>query len=277
MKTKYLLAFVSFITLTVLVSDCRKADTRLESENAELKARVQQLEQQLKESTNQVAAPAAPAPQPAAAREAKGLLDEAQKRVEAAADELKSLHSQTEAQKQKIDELTRALATAQQAKEKAEAALRPYQQAAAALLQLQALRSTLPDNTLKFDGYQKNYAATQSAVGKLVDALPESQVRQAILGVLATFKHINDVCETAAAQMEARTRTARANYDKFIDFGGMGPNRYVIEMGHDKILAPAEQDNAATASQRDQQVASLRKDLDQGLKNLQALMSGSGA
>jgi len=274
MKTKYLLTLVSFITVTVLVSDCRKADTRLESENAELKARVQQLEQQLNEATNQVAAPAAPAPQPAAAREAKGLLDEAQQRVAAAADELKSLNSQTEAQKQKIDELTRELANAQQAKEKAEAALRPYQQAAAALIQLQALRSSLPDNTLKFDGYQQNYATTQSAVKKLVDALPESGVRQAILGVLATFKRINDVSETAALQMEARTKTARANYDKFIDFGGMGPNRYVIEMGQDKILAPADRDNAATAAQRDQQVAALRKDLDSGLKNLQALVNG---
>ena len=274
MKTKYLLTLVSFITVTVLVSDCRKADTRLESENAELKARVQQLEQQLNEATNQVAAPAAPAPQPAAAREAKGLLDEAQQRVAAAADELKSLNSQIEAQKQKIDQLTRELASAQQGREKAEAALRPYQQAAAALIQLQALRSSLPDNTLKFDGYQQNYATTQSAVKKLVDALPESGVRQAILGVLATFKRINDVSETAALQMEARTKTARANYDKFIDFGGMGPNRYVIEMGQDKILAPADRDNAATAAQRDQQVAALRKDLDSGLKNLQALVNG---
>ena len=277
MKTKYSLGFALFITITVLVSGCGKTDKNLASENADLKARVQQLEQQLKDSSNQVAAPAAPAPQPASTRDAKALLDEAQKEADAASTELKSLNDQLEAQKQKVDELTRELANAQQAREKAEQALHPYQQAAAALMQLQALRCALPDNTLTFDGYQQNYAATQSAVSKLVDALPESAVRQAILDALATFKRINDVCETAAAQMEARTKTARANYDKFVDFGGMGPNDYVIAMGHDKILGPAEKENAATASQRDRQVASLRKELDLGLKNLQALVSGPGA
>ena len=289
MKTRYFLVFALFIIVTVLVSGCGKTDKNLASENADLKARVQQLEQQLQESSNQVA-PGAPASQPASTRDAKGLLDEAQKRVEAAAHELKSLNdqlegqnNQLETQKQKIDELTRELSSAQQAREKAEQALQLYQdkathpdKAISALMQLQALRCALPDNTLKFDGYQQNYAATQSAVGKLVDALPESGVRQAILGVLATFKRINDICETAALQMQARTKTAKANYDKFVDFGGMGPNDYVIEMGQDKILAPAEKDNAATAAMRDQQVASLRKDLDLGLKNLQALMSGPG-
>ena len=284
MKTKYFLGFALFISVTVLVSGCGKTDKNLASENADLKARVQKLEQQLKDSSDQVASPGAQASQPASPRDVRGLLDEAQKRVEAAANELKSLSSQVETQKQRIDELTRELANAQQAREKAEQALQLYQDKAAhpdkaisALLQLQALRCALPDNTLKFDGYQQNYVATQSAVSKLVDALPESGVKQAILGVLATFTRINDICQAAAAQMQARTRTAQANYDKFVDFGGMGPNDYVIAMGHDKILAPAEKDNAATASQRDQQVASLRKDLDQELKNLQALMSAPGA
>jgi len=276
MKTKYFLVFALFITVSVLLSGCKKTDTNLASENADLKARVNQLEQQLKESNNQAAAPGAQASQPASSQNLKDTLDEAQKRVEAAANELKSLGSQIETQKQKIDELTRELSKAQEAGEKAEQALHPYQQAAAALMQLQALRCTLPDNTLEFDGYQQNYVATQSAVRKLVDALPESGVRQAILGVLATFTRINHVCETAAAQMEARTKTARAYYDKFVDFGGMGPNDYVIAMGHDRILGPAEKDNAATASERDEQVASLRKELDLGLKNLQALMSGPG-
>ncbi|HYA79056.1 MAG TPA: hypothetical protein VED19_00940 [Candidatus Nitrosopolaris sp.] len=283
MKTRYFLAFALFITVMVLVPGCRKTNKNLASENADLKARVQQLEQQLKESNNQVASPGAPGSQSAPTRDAKSLLDEAQKRVEAAANELKSLNDQRETQKQKIDELTHELANAQQAREKAEQALQRYQdkathpdEAISALMQLQALRCALPDNTLTFDGYQQNYAATQSAVRKLIDALPESGVRRAILGVLATFKRINDLCETAALQMEARTKTARANYDQFVDFGGLGPNDYVIAMGQDKILAPAEKDNAATAAQRDQQIASLRKELDLGLKNLQALMSGRG-
>ena len=276
MKTQYPIAFALFITATVLVSSCGKTDKNLASENADLKARVQQLEQQLNESSNQVASSGAPAPQSASTREAKGLLDEAQKEAEAAANELKSLSSQLETQKQKVAELTRELANVQQARDKAEQALRPYQEAASALMQLQALRSALPDNTLKFDGYQQHYVATQSAVQKLVDALPESGVRQAILDVLATFTRINDICQTAAAQMEARTKLAQANYDKFVDFGGMGPNDYVIAMGHDKILGPAKKDNAATAAVRDEQVASLRKDLDLKLKNLQALMSGPG-
>ncbi len=280
MKTKYSLVFAWFVTVTVLLSGCGKTDKNLASENADLKARVQKLEQQLKESGNQTASPGA---QPASIQNLKGTLDEAEKRVEAASNELKLLNDQVETQKQKIDTLTRELAEAQQAREKAEQALQLFQdkathpdKAISALLQLQALRCALPDNTLKFDGYRQNYAATQSAVSKLVDALPESEVRQAILGVLATFTRINDTCETAAAKMAARTKTAKANYDKFVDFGGMGPNDYVIAMGQDKILAPADKDNAATAAQRDQQVASLRKDLDLKLKDLQALMSGPG-
>ena len=276
MKTKYLLAFALFITVTVLVSGCRKADTNLASENADLKARVQQLEQQLKESSSQVAAPGAQESQPASIQDLKSQLDEAKKTAAATANELKSVSSQLETQKQKTDELTRELSKAQQAREKAEQALHPYQEAASALMQLQALRCTLPDDTLRLDGYQQNYVATQSAVRKLADTLPESAVRQAILGVLATFTRINDTCETAALQMDARTKIARAKYDKCVDFGGLGPNRYVIELGQDKILAPAEEDNAATASQRDQQILSLKKDLDLGLKKLQALVSGPG-
>jgi hypothetical protein len=59
-----------------------------------------------------------------------------------------------------------------------------------------------------------------------------------------------------------------------LDFGGLGPNGSLIQLGKDKILAPAEQDNAATAFKRDQQVVALEKDLDLGLKNLQALVNG---
>ncbi len=276
MKTKHLLAFALFLTATVLVSGCRKPDTNLASENADLKARVQQLEQQLKESSSQAAAPGAQESQPASIQDLKSQLDEAQKTAAANANELKSVNSQLEAQKQKTDELTRELSKAQQAREKAEQALHPYQEAASALMQLQALRCTLPDYTLKLEGYQQNYVATQAAVMKLVDALPESGVRQAIVGVLATFTRINDTCEAAAQQMDARTKIARANYDKCVDFGGLGPNRYSIELGQDKILAPAQEDNAATASQRDQQILSLKKDLDLGLKKLQALLSVPG-
>jgi hypothetical protein len=45
-------------------------------------------------------------------------------------------------------------------------------------------------------------------------------------------------------------------------------------MGKEKILAPAEQDNAAMASVRDQKMVSFEKDLDLGIKNLQDLVSG---
>lgn len=276
MKTKYFLVSALFITVTVLMSGCGKTDTKLASENADLKARVQQLEQQLKASGTQVASPGAQASQPAS----EGLqsqLVEAQKKAEAAANELKSVSGQLEAQKQKVDALMRELSNAQQAREKAEKALQLYRDnATSALKQFQALRGTMGD-PLNLEGYRQNYVATQTAVTKLVNALPESKVRRAISGVEAAFKQINDTCETAAQQMETRSKTAQANYDKFIQFGGLGPNDYVIQMGKDKILAPAEKDNAATASQRDQQVLSLEKDLDLGLNNLQALLSGPGA
>jgi chromosome segregation ATPase len=274
MKTKYFLVFALFITITVLVSGCGKTDTNLASENADLKARVQQLEQQLQKSGAQVPPQEAQGAQQASIQDLKSQLDEAQKKAGAAADELKSVSSQLEAQKQKVEELMRELSNAQQAKEKAEKALQQYlDSAASAFKQFQALRGTLAGPTLNLDGYQQKYAATQTAVTKLVNALPESKVRRTISGVLATCKQINDTCETAAQQMDARTKTAQANYAKFVDFGGMGPNDYVIQMGKEKILAPAEKANAATASQRDQQVISLEKDLDLGLKKLQAFVN----
>jgi DNA repair exonuclease SbcCD ATPase subunit len=275
MKTKYFPVFVLFLTVTVLVPGCGKTDANLASENADLKARVQQLEQQLKASGTPVASSGA---ESASLQDLRNQLAEAQKKAEAAANDLKSVSSQLDAQKQKIDELTRELSNAQQARDKAEKALQLYRDnASSALKQFQALRSTLGDQTLKLDGYQQNYQATRTAVTTLVNALPESQVRRAISGVQAAFKQIDDTCETAAQQMETRSKTAQANYDKFIQFGGLGPNDYVIQMGKDKILAPAEKDNAATASRRDEQVIFLKKDLDVALKNLQALLSGPGA
>ena len=276
MKAKYLLVFALFITVTVLMSGCGKTDANLASENADLKARVLQLEEQLKAAGAQVPPQGAQEAQSASIQDLKSQLDEAQKKAEAAANELKSASIQLAAQQQKIAELTRNLANAQQAREKAEKALQQYLGAAvSAFKQFQALRGTLAGQTLNVDGYQQKYAATQTAVTKLVSTLPESKVRRAIAGVLATCKQINDTCATAAQQMDARTKTAQANYAKFVDFGGMGPNDYVIQMGKEKILAPAEKANAATASARDQQVVSLEQDFDLGLKNLQAFVNAS--
>ena len=74
--------------------------------------------------------------------------------------------------------------------------------------------------------------------------------------------------------MQERSRAAKADYDKFVDFGGLGPNDYVVNMGKTRILAPAEQKNAVTASARDRQMVSFEKDIDLGIKNLQDLVNG---
>jgi myosin heavy subunit len=273
MRTINLLCFALFITITVLLTGCGKTNPKLESENADLKARIQKLEQQLQVSNAQMASQAS---QPASTPDLKGQLDEVQKKADTAANDLQTLNGQVEAQKAKIDELTRDLSNAQQAREKAEKALELYQdRAASAIQQFQALRSTLVDKTAEVDAYHQNYPAAQTAVTKLVDPLPESKVRRAILGVLATCTHMNDTWETAARQIQARTKTAQADYDKLLTIDGIGTNDYSINMGKNRILAPAEQENAATASRRDQQMVSLEKDLDLGIKNLQALVNGS--
>ena len=275
MKSKNLLGFALFITLTVLLSGCGKSDSNLASENAALKARVQKLESQLQAASSQTA-PATS--QPAASPDLKSQLDDAQKKADAAADDLKNLGSQVDAQKAKIDELTQALASAQQAREKAEKALQLYQdKATAAIREFKTLGSTLDDKTAKLDGYHQNYLATQTTVTKLVAALPESKVRRGILGVLAAFTQVNDTWETAARQIQERTATAQAEYDKFVDLGGIGPNDYLIKLGKDKILAPVEQENAATASSREQQMVASEKDIDLAIKNLQDLVGGRGA
>jgi chromosome segregation ATPase len=272
MKTKRLLNFALFITIAVLLSGCGKTDKKLESENANLKTRVQKLEQQLKEANSRIASPGA---QPASIPDLQSQLDEAQKKAEAAANELTSVSSQVETQKAKIDQLMRELSSCQQARETAEKALELYRdKAASAIKEFKALRSTLGDQTVKLDGYHQNYLATQMAVTNLVDALPESKVRREILGVLAMFTHINETWETAARQMQDRTKEAQADYDKFVSADGLGPTDYLIKMGKNKILALAEEENAATASRRDQQMVSFEKDIDPGIKNLQDLVNG---
>jgi len=275
MKTKNLLGFALFMTITFLLSGCGKPDANLVSENADLKARLQKLESQLQASSGQTAPQAS---QPAPADDLKSQLDEAQKKADAAANQLQSVSSQVETQKQQIDDLTRQLAEAQQAREKAEKALQLYQdKAASAIKDFKTLRGTLGDKTPNLDAYHQNYLATQTAVTKLVAALPESKVRREIVGVLATFTRVDDTWETAARQMQARTAAAQAEYDKWVDFGGLGPNDVVVEMGKDKILAPAEQENAATASTRDQQMVSAEADIDLAVKNLQGLVAGQGS
>jgi DNA repair exonuclease SbcCD ATPase subunit len=272
MKTKNLLCFALFITLTVLLSGCAKTDTNLESENAALKARLQKLEQQLQAANSQTASPAA---QPAASSDLQSQLDDAQKKASAAADDLKALTSQVETQKEQIDQLTRELSSCQLDGKNAGKALQLYQdKTAAAIKQFQALRKTLDGQTVNADGYHQNYLATQMAVTKLTDTLPESKVRRAILGVLATFTHVNDTWETAARQMQARAQTAQAYYDEFMSVDGIGTNDYSLNMGKDRILAPVEQANAATVSMRDQQMVSSEKDIDLAIKNLQALVNG---
>jgi DNA repair exonuclease SbcCD ATPase subunit len=274
MKTKFL-GFALLITITVLLSGCGKTNPGLASENASLKAHVQKLEQQLQASSGKTAPQGSQEAPPAANLDLKNQLDEAQKKAAAAAEDLKTLTSQVEAQKTKIDELTRELSNAQQAREKAEKALKLYQdKTASAIKEFRALRSTLADTTAKLDAYHQNYLATQTAVNKLVAGLPESKIRRGILGVLATFTQMNDTWETADRQIQERTKTAQTDYDKFVDFGGVGPNDYVIKIGKEKILAPAERANAETASMRDEQMASFEKDLDLGIKNLQELVAG---
>ena len=275
MKTKNLLGFALFITLTVLLSGCGKTDTKLASENAALKARVQKLESQLQASNSQTTSPASP---PASSPDLTSQLDEAQKKADAAETELTSLSSQVETQKAKIDGLTSDLSAAQQAREKAEKALKLYQdKAASAIKEFNTLRSTLGGNAANLDGYHQNYLATQTAVTKLTAALPESKVRREIMGVLATFTQLNDTWESATLQMQQRTKAAKADYDKFVAFGGLGPNDVVVQMAKDKILAPAEQANAATAAARDEQMISSEKDIDLAIKNLQALVSGQSS
>jgi starvation-inducible outer membrane lipoprotein len=270
MKTKNL--FALFIAITVLLSGCGKTNTKLESENADLKARLQKLEQQLQASKTQAASQGS---QPASTQDLKSQLDEAQKKAEAAANELQSASSQVETQKTTIDNLTRDLSSCQQATEKAGKALELYQdQAAAAIKEFIALRSTLGDQTAKLDGYHQNFLAMQTTVIKLLDALPESKVRRQMVTVLGMFTYVDNIWVTADWQMQARTQDAQTQYDKFVNFDGLGPNDVVIKMGKDNILAPAERKNAVTASSRDQAIVSTEKDLDVGLKNLQDLVSG---
>ncbi|HTY89083.1 MAG TPA: hypothetical protein VMB80_16675 [Candidatus Acidoferrum sp.] len=274
MKAKNLLVVVLFMTMTVLFSGCGKTDTKLQAENADLKARLQKLEQQLQASKSQTASQASSTASQASLQDLKSQLDEAQKKADDAATETKSLTAQVEAQKAKIDQLTRDLAAAQAARQKAEQALQLYRDnAASALKQFQALRSTLGGETPKLDDYHQNYVATQTAVTKLLAAMPQSKVRRQIVAALAVFTQMNDTWVTADLQIQQRAKQAQADYDKFVDFGGLGPNDYVVNLGKTRILAPAEQENAETAARRDKIIASSVKDADAAIKSLQTILN----
>ena len=262
------------MTMTVLFSGCGKTDTKLQAENADLKARLQKLEQQLQASKSQTASQASSTASQASLQDLKSQLDEAQKKADDAATETKSLTAQVEAQKAKIDQLTRDLAAAQAARQKAEQALQLYRDnAASALKQFQALRSTLGGETPKLDDYHQNYVATQTAVTKLLAAMPQSKVRRQIVAALAVFTQMNDTWVTADLQIQQRAKQAQADYDKFVDFGGLGPNDYVVNLGKTRILAPAEQENAETAARRDKIIASSVKDADAAIKSLQTILN----
>jgi hypothetical protein len=275
MKAKKLLSFTLFIVITVLLSGCGKTDTKLASENADLKARLQKLEQQLQASKSQAASLASPAASQASIQELKNRLDEAQKSADAAANDLKAVSSQLEAQKAKIDQLTHDLAAAQQAKEKAEKTLQLYlEKTAAALKEFKALRSTMDGQTAAIDAYHQNYLATQKTVTNLASTLPDSKIRREILGVLAQFNRVNQVWVAADQLMQERLTTAQADYDKFVYAGGLGPHDHLKKIGQARILGPVQTENAAMVSVRDEEIASSIKDIDVGIKNLQALVAG---
>jgi hypothetical protein len=270
-----------FITMTVLLAGCGKADPKLVSENADLKARLQKLELQLKESGSRVAAqpsPASQGSQQASIQDLSSQLDEVQKKAAESANELQSLRSQIDAQKAEIDQLKRDLAGAQQAREKAEKALQLYlDKAAAALKEFKALRSTLGDQAVNLDAYQQNYLATQKSVTSLAGALPESRVRREILGVLALFSRVNQTCVAADQLMQERLAIAQADYDKFVYADGLGPHDHLKKIGQARILAPVEKENAAMASVRDEKIVASVKDIDLGIKKLQDLVGGPRA
>jgi chromosome segregation ATPase len=273
MKTKNLPYLALVVTVTVFASGCQKTDSDLANENASLKTRVQQLEQQLHTSNGQVASAQS---QAAVAGDLQGQLAEAQKKADAASDELKSANSQVDALKQKVDELTRELVGTQRARSDAEKALQLYQdKAGAAIQQFQALRGTLTGKAANLSGYHQNYLNTQSAVKSELAVLPESRVRRQIAGVLAMFTHLDDIWQTADRQMQARTQEAKASYDSFVNLGGLGSNDRLVQLGQERILAPAAQKNAATAADRDQQIVAAEKNLDGGIQNLQALVGQS--
>lgn len=272
MKTKNPLYLALVVTITVLSSGCQKTDTDLANENATLKTRVQQLEQQLQTANGQISTTQS---QAASAQDLTSQLSEAQKRADSASDELKSLSSQVEALKLKVNDLTSELTGTRQARDSAEKALQLYQdKAGAALKQFQALRSTLNGKAANFNGYHPNYLKTQSAVNSTLAVLPESKVRRQIASVLAQFTQVDTVWQTADRQMQARTLEAKANYDKFVSLGGLGPVDRLVELGQERILAPAAQQNAVTAANRDQQIVASEKLLDQSIGSLQNLLTG---
>jgi chromosome segregation ATPase len=272
MKTKNLFYFALCAVLTVLSSGCQKTDSSLASENADLKARVQQLEQQLHASQGQAASAQS---QAASAGDMQSQLAEAQRKADSSTGQLKSLSSQVDTLKQQIEVLTRQLTEAQQAKENAQKALQLYQdKAGAALKQFQALRGTLNGSTANLNGYHQGYLATQSAVNNSLAALPESRIRRQIVAVLTQFAQVDNIWQTAERQMQARTQEAQTAYNQFVDLGGLGPVDRLVELGQEKILAPVKQENAATAANRDRQMAASEKNLDLAIQNLQAMMNG---
>lgn len=251
----------------MLLSGCGKA--KLEADNAALKTQLEKLQQQLQDSSKQIGA------QQATINYSQSQLDEAKKRADKSDVELKSVNSQIETQKEKIQSLTKNVSDCQKDKEKDEKDLERYRdKTKSAVGGLKALRSTFEEQTIQFDSYSHNYLETKMETMKLVDALPESEVKRKILGTLQFFSDIKNTWENANNEMTKRIEKAQENDEsEYRRIYAINVAR-VASLHRQLVVLGAQKENLVTKLNRDLKISSSKQEIDQQLKKLQDLMNG---
>lgn len=119
--------------------------------------------------------------------------------------QLREIRTEVVADKSALENVTKELSETKKAKEKAEKALEIYRdKASSAYRELKSLRGIFDESSVKLDEFSRSYLSAKMEITKLVDVVPESQMKRQIISVLQLFSDIKTIWEKSNQDMEDR-------------------------------------------------------------------------
>ncbi len=187
---RYALLGLCSLVLVGCNSELKHENETLKREQDALKKDASSLQQQLQEMRAEIAT------SKSATDRLKDELDQSKESLLKLKEELSSARIRLDMQNINVEKLTKDLMESQKAKEKAEKSLELYRdKASAACRELKSLRGSFDESTIQFDDFNRNYIATKMEVTKLIDVLPESEIRRRIVAILQTFSGMKTAWE----------------------------------------------------------------------------------